>query len=112
MEKITFNSAEEMLNTITGGTDLYCPEEEIYVFVYNDLGSICLYSVDKEQARELDELSFETGEYWGAFLGWGGRIIDSDEWYAKNNEIHHDYQESPIEWCKEMYTHNWVVCGY
>ena len=51
VKEIKFNSAEEMLAEIQSGTDLYSPELETYVFIYTDNGSICYYSIDKEEAE-------------------------------------------------------------
>ena len=43
MEKkhVTFSNAKEMLAYIQDGNDLYSPTEELYVSVYNDMGSVC-----------------------------------------------------------------------
>ena len=112
MKEIKFNSAEEMLAEIQSGTDLYSPELETYVFLYTENGSICYYSIDEEEAEELEKTSFLGGECWSAYLGVGGSILDSDEWYAENNQTRPDYLESPIEWCEKMYNAEWYACGY
>ena len=112
MKAMNFNSAVEMLDAIQSGTDLYSPEIETYVFIYTDNGSICYYSIDEEFAEELEKISFLGGEEWSAYLGIGGHILDSDEWYVENNQTRPDYLESPIEWCEKVYKAKWFACGY
>lgn len=93
-----FNSAQEMLNYIQGGNDLYNPRLETYVFVYSDAGSIAYYSITNEHAKELAKLAKENDEYWGAFLGPGGRIIDDP-----SSDFYTDGKETNLDWCKDMY---------
>ena len=113
MREIKFDNAEDMLYTITGGTDLYCEDTETYVFLYNNEGSICVYrGIDKDEADKLEELAVADEEYWGAYLGAGGDIIDSDRYYAEQGRERPKWAESPIEWCERSYRENWVVCGY
>ena len=95
---IVFASAEDMLNTINRGTDLYSPDLEMYVFSYNDFGSICVYDIDKDEAKELSRQAQEHDEYWGAFLGWGGGIIDEPD-----HPCYEDGRETPLDFCKEFY---------
>lgn len=71
-----FNSAEEMLEFIQDGNDLWSPSEELYVFVYNEDGAVCTYSIDLTEAKELSLKAELYDEYWSAFLGWGGSIYD------------------------------------
>jgi hypothetical protein len=97
-EKIKFNSAEEMLERIQEGSDFYNPEYEEYVFVYNDCGSVCSYTINEDEAKELMERSNESGEYWSAYLGWGGGIYEDPS--------HEDYDEdrpSNLDYCKDVY---------
>ena len=112
MKAMNFNSAAEMLDAIQDGIDLYSPELELYVFLYTNNGSICYYSIDEEEAEELEKSSFLGGEYWSAYLGCGGCIVDSDEWYAENNQTRPDYIKSPIESCEQVYKAKWFACGY
>jgi len=112
MRKINLRSAESMLSLITSGVDLYCEDTETYVFLYNEEESICVYyGIDKEQADELEAEALANDEYWAAYLGWGGHIIDSDEWYAERGEERPKWMETPLEWCEKNYNGNWVVCG-
>lgn len=99
---LQFKNAQEMLDTIQRGTDLYNPECGIYVFVYNDEGSICYYSIDREQASELAAKVKVTDEYWGAFLGWGGHIID-----VPDHECWEEGMAVPLDFCKEVYRGQW-----
>ena len=92
-----FNSAKEMLSTITSGVDLYSPTEQKYVFVYNDRDSICEYYIDPFEAIDLERKASETGDYWGAFLGIGGCIYDEDD----------DYY-TPISFCEDYYDSEWI----
>lgn len=83
-ERLTFKTPEEFLYEVREVTDLYCPEEETYVFVYNEDGAICVYHVDEEQAKELDKRAKEANDYWASFLGAGGDIYDEPEELAKH----------------------------
>lgn len=107
---IKFNSAEEMLKMLTeNSTDLYNLQEEIYLFGYNDRGSICEYSVDQKLAEKCAK---EAGAdyYWGGILPSGGAIYDGKEWYKDNpDEAAHDFpdgiiKDKALEYCKEAYT--------
>ncbi len=99
-EPITFGSAEEMLHYIRNNGDLYCPGEELYVFHYNLDGAIAVYDIDEEEAKDLSAKSIESdGEYWGAFLGFGGRIYDVPDEHCDD-----DYA---MEFCEDHYNLKW-----
>lgn len=86
-----FISAEEFLKEIQKGRDFYSPSKELYVFVYSESGSICVYSgITVEKALELDSYD----EYWGAHLGmFGSQIFDE----PKN-----------LQWCKDcLFISDW-----
>lgn len=90
---MTFNSAKEMLDTITWGIDLYSPSLELYVFVYNDeTPSICVYrNMTKDFVDEYLKDN-ERDEYLGAYLGWANSgIFDGEEC---------------LDWCEEKYRLN------
>lgn len=70
---ITFNSAEEIYDVIHSGQDLYCIDDEIYLFDYNAVGAIAYYYLDME---ELMELAQQADGYIASALGPGGYIID------------------------------------
>lgn len=77
---VVFEDGKEMFDYIQAGVDLYSPEIETYLFLYNEDGEICEYSVDREKAEELKKLSEENGgEFWSAFLGVGGCIMEKPD---------------------------------
>lgn len=99
-----FNSAKEMLDCIQKGCDLYNPNLELYVFVYNDSGSIAYYDISKNDATELVQKVKESEEYWGSLLGPGGRIVD-----APTSEFYIKGKETNLQWCKKYYKEDgWV----
>ncbi len=103
MAYMEFNSAQEMLDVIQSGTDLYNPRLGIYVFVYSNAGSISYYSITDEHARELAKLAKENDEYWGAFLGPGGSIVDDP------GSDFFDGRETNLDWCEDMYKEDgWI----
>ena len=74
-----FSNANEMLNTIRNGVDLYSPSKELYVFVYNEDGSICEYRgiTNEEINGFLTNPKYD--EYYGAYLGMSrSGIYDGD----------------------------------
>lgn len=81
-----FLNGREMLDYIQNVGDLYSKKANTYLFCYNDAGSICAYSVDSDMANELAHKSYESGEYWGAFLGFGGCIYDDPSYEGFNPE--------------------------
>lgn len=74
-----FDNAGELLNYLQSDGDLYSAEAEIYAFCYNDRGAIAYYHITEKEASKLADLSREAHDYWGAFLGVGGRIIEPDD---------------------------------
>lgn len=74
-----FATTKEMMDALLK-CDLYSVESERYVFTYNDGGSICIYYIDKDEARKLAQMAHEDDEYWGAYLGTGGTVYDEPEW--------------------------------
>lgn len=95
-----FKDGEEMLSVIQQNIDLYNPSTGQYVFNYNNEGSIAVYSLLDNAAEKLKRLSKETGEYWGANLGPGGRIYDDEE-----QEEYESY--SNLDWCNDNYQGTW-----
>ena len=76
---IFFENGEEMArDVIECAFDLYCPEIETYVFCYNACGSIAVYDCGEEEVERLVSDQINGGDYWGAYLGMGGYIYDSD----------------------------------
>ena len=100
--RMRFESGKEMLDCIYD-TDLYNAEKEIYVFQYNEVGSIACYNISNKEAEKLRELSKENdGEYWGAFLGIGGYIYDDPEYDGFEEG---DY--SNLDWCNDNFEGEW-----
>ena len=100
-----FTTAQEMLEFIQDGNDLWSQSAETYVFVYNDAGSICIYSINKEKAKQLASDAKKYDEYWGAFLGIGGSIYDDPSY-----EDYTEDQMSNLDLCEELYLiEDWVL---
>ena len=100
-----FTTAQEMLEFIQDGNDLWSQSAETYVFVYNDAGSICVYSIDKEKAKQLASDAKEYDEYWSAFLGIGGSIYDDPSY-----ENYTEDQMNNLDLCEELYLiEDWVL---
>lgn len=101
-----FESGQQMLDYINEGNDLYSKSAEIYVFCYNDAGSVATYDISAEKANELTRLVKEskTEEYWSSFLGVGGNI-----WDDPSHELYKDCQQTNLDCCNQLvqYT-DWV----
>lgn len=103
-KEVKFKNANEMYDYITSGKDLWSPSAETFAFVYNDEDSICTYSIDEEEAAELDN---KGDEFWGEYLGCGGEIYDSYD-YLKyedgltDDEIKEMY--TAMDFCEEYYS--------
>lgn len=96
-----FESAKEMYEVLSKGKDLYNPNLEKYVFLYNTDGALCVYDIDMEHAKKLEEMAASEKESWSAFLGIGGRILD-DEKYDRNLE-NDDYLAPSYDFCEETF---------
>lgn len=85
-----FNNTKEILNYLQSDGDLYSAEAEIYAFCYNSRGAIAYYYISEKEASKLADQAREFDDYWGAFLGVGGRIIEPDddnyEWFDNPEE--------------------------
>lgn len=100
-----FTTAQEMLEFIQDGNDLWSQSAETYVFVYNGAGSICIYSINKEKAKQLASDAKKYDEYWSAFLGIGGSIYDDPSY-----EDYTEDQMSNLDLCEELYLiEDWVL---
>lgn len=100
---MTFHSGQEMLDYLKSGKDLYNPTEELFVFLYNEAGSIAVYHIDRDEALRLSGLSMEhNGEYWGAFLGVGGKIYDDP-----SHELYTEKQQSNLDFCNSAFVGEW-----
>lgn len=100
----TFDSGMEMLDFPQAGKDLYNPETDAYVFVYNEDKAIAYYSVSKEDAKKYAKIEADTGEYWGSNLGVGGYIYE--------NQLSENYDKSKVssrDFCNEHFNEGvWV----
>ena len=84
-----FSSGKEMYEELMY-TDLYSDEQELYVYMYNEDGAICVYDITNHEAEELENTSKEIEECWSACLTGGGKIYDD-----------------PLEFCNECYMLKW-----
>ncbi|MDE6021605.1 MAG: hypothetical protein K2H01_11495 [Ruminococcus sp.] len=101
-----FNTAQQMLDYINSNHDLYSPKAEIYVFNYNEAGSIATYHITKDEARELsNKVKSGDEDYWAAFLGVGGSI-----WYDPSHECYQEGQMSNLDRCEELLEfEDWIL---
>jgi phytoene dehydrogenase-like protein len=85
--------------------DLYDKESEVYVFLYNEDGALCTYDVTMEEACSLAEKSAEDdGQYWGAYLGPGGTVLDNTE-YEPEQEL---YLQPSYDFCDRTFDKGWT----
>ena len=98
-----------MLDALKSGSDFYNINTGDYVFGYNDSGSIAVYSLDLDEALELQNSPYrDCGTYWGGLLGVGGYIYD-DESYEDRNE----YAPTNKDFCDDNYaTDGWIELDY
>ena len=100
-----FNSGKEMLDKIkVEERDLYNKDSCLYVWVYNDVGSIGYGYVWPEDVDKMRALSKETGEYWGAFIN-----AFSQSWVVDDPDCE-DYKEgdySNLDFCNDKYEGEW-----
>ena len=112
MKPIKFNNWKEMYDKIVEeGCDLYSPSEELYVFGYNDSGSIAYYGIDNKEAIELSERAIVDNEYWGAHLGVGGYINDIgddyEELWIQGKQYEEREDNDAFLFCNELYKLEW-----
>lgn len=109
-----FNSGKEMYELITSGVDLYNKNDGVYVFLYNDADALCCYYLDEDEAKSIASDANNANEYWGAFLGVGGYILDDTDYdcfrYSNNEDERYLYLSPSFEFCNEYYNHNgWMT---
>lgn len=106
-----FNCWEDMYCHLKDCGDLYNKETETYVFVYNDAGALCTYNVPKEDVPDLVARSSEDGEYWGAYLGAGGAVLDNEKYnnyrYSEEEDEYALYLEPSFDFCRDHYDEEW-----
>ena len=106
MEFKKFFNGAEMYEYVCSGNDLYSKSLRTYVFVYNDAGALCVYTLEPEEIVELIELGKKNSEYWGAFLGWkGSEVLDEAEFdneeyrYSDDENKRRLYLGPSLEFC-------------
>lgn len=102
-----FKTPEQILEYINDGNDLYSPSEEIYIFSYNEVGSIVVYHITKKEATKLSEevRNSDYEDYWSGFLGAGGDIYDppTHECYVKGTPTN-------LDLCKDLIKiRDWIL---
>lgn len=101
-----FKSPQEMYDFVADGDDIYSPSAEMYIFLYNDTGSLCAYRMSLEEAKSLQSRCVNEDDCWSDFLGPGGLIYDTL-----------DYEEKPVydkaieDLCAPLYKEQWVICS-
>lgn len=108
-----FSSGKEMYEFVADGNDLYNKNDGLYVFVYNDAGALCCYSLSEDEAKSVATKANKTGEYWGAYLGRGGNILDDadyDCFRCSEDEGARDlYLKPSYDFCEEYFANDgWV----
>lgn len=110
-----FNSGMEMYECISKGMDLYSKSLNMYVFAYNDAGALCSYTLFPDEVKEILRRKKETNEYWGAYLGVGGSILeesdyDDDEYrYSEGWEKNKLYLAPSLKFCDDLFrVKDWV----
>ena len=116
---IKFENGNAMYEYVHAGNDLYSKSLGVYLFDYNDAGALCCYTLQPEEFAEAARLCKESGEYWGAFLGWkGSAILDESEYdddehrYSDNWEMRKMYLKPSLDFCDETYmAEDWMNTG-
>ena len=108
-----FDSWKEMYNYVIEGNDLYCPETKTYIFVYNDADALCCYYLKDGEADELVAKSQKyNNDYWSAFLGFGGEVLDDLRYtkyqYSKSEILRRAYLKRSFDFCKQNYKYFWI----
>lgn len=112
---LKFKNGTDMYNYLTNGKDLYSRSLGIYVFEYNDAHALCYYNLSPYEVMEILKRREETKEYWGAYLGIGGYILDESEYdddehrYSEDEAMRKLYLQPSLDFCEELYqTEDWV----
>ena len=73
-----FCTSNQFLEELVGH-DLYCIDLGMYVYTYNDGGSVVQYYIDGDEAKALSQMANKANDYWEAYLGPGGHIYDGED---------------------------------
>ena len=108
---LKFKNGLEMLLKITEqNLDLYNRELELYVFGYNEYGSIAAYHIANEDASRLAQKAAAAHEYWSAFLGPGGAIYDSLAYKQQHGILTEKAFDEALEYCNNCFDKGvWVL---
>ena len=96
-----------MYDYLCSGRDLYSKSLGTYVFEYNDAHALCTYGLYPEDVEKLIKDSKEYKDYWGAFLGIGGYILDNPDYdeyrYVEDEAKRNLYLKPTLDFCDETY---------
>lgn len=112
-KSIVFTSGEEMYAYLKAGNDLYNPNTEEYVFVYNDADALAIYKLNRREIENFDFTDDGLDDSWSAYLGVGGYILDSPEYekykYSENEKERCLYLKPSIDYCKNHFSkEGWI----
>lgn len=101
-----FKNGKEMYDYLIHTGDLYSPSLATYIFAYNDAQALCVYYLQQKEVVELIRKSKKTNECWSAHLGWGGTILDNEEYnddehrYSEDETLRNLYLKPSLEYCE------------
>lgn len=104
-----FKNGKEMFDYLVTGKDLYSPSERIYIFVYNDSDALCYYYLSYQEVLDILNHKGNSDEYWGAYLGIGGYILDGSEYdddehrYSEDESMRALYLQPSYDFCENYY---------
>ncbi len=99
-KNIIFQSAKEFISALVDeDKDLYNPLLNKYLFHYSEAGAVAQYFITPRNARNLARESALSGEYWGAFLGFGGSIYEGADLEYLAEEL---YKEKGWMLCSDV----------
>ena len=102
-----FKNGKEMYDYVASGSDLYSPSKDIYIFVYNDADALCYYDLNHDEVLDILNRKGDSNEYWCAYLGFGGDILDESEYdehrYSDNQEMRDLYLQPSYDFCEDYY---------
>lgn len=102
-----FVSWIQMYNFLQNEIEMYSPELERYIYLYNDAGAICTYIISKDEAKKLKTLTKAKNlESWSCLLGPGGSILD-DENYDRDMQTDL-YLWPTYDFCKKYFKYEWI----
>ena len=100
MKTFNFKTAQEMLDVIKNGKELYSPSDEIFVTICGK-SILVYYDLDITEAKKLEHEARETGEYW-----WSSMLNDYDGWACDESDTENG--KTNLDFCKLYYTSTWV----